>query len=115
MSKLVIHNLELFGYHGVYPEEQEKGQRFWVDVELEGDFAAKDELSETVDYSKVIEKIKQISSAKRFRLIESFAKAIAEELLREFPPACKVRARVRKRPTNLVVDWLAAEVIKERE
>lgn len=114
MSKIAIRNLELFGYHGVYPEEQEKGQRFWVDVELEGDFAAQDELGETVDYSQVVKKIRQVNRAKRFQLIESFAKAIAEELLREFPRACKVRARVRKKPTDLVVAWVAAEVSKER-
>lgn len=118
MNKILIHNLELFGHHGVYPEEREKGQQFWVDVELEGDFAAQDELSETIDYSQVIEKIKQINSVKRFQLIESFAKAIAEELLREFSKVHRVKVRVKKRPFEAAalspLDWVAAEVIKER-
>jgi len=116
MSKILIRNLELFGHHGVYPEEREKGQPFWIDVELEGDFAAEDELSETADYSRVIEKIKRINSARRFSLIESFAKAVAEELLRESSLVHRVKVRVKKRPSAALppLDWVAAEVIKER-
>lgn len=118
MNKIVIHNLELFGHHGVYPEEREKGQHFWIDVELEGNLAAEDELGETVDYSRVIEKIRQINDAQRFQLIESFAKAITETVLREFSKVRKVKARVKKRPVKAAalppLDWVAAEVIKER-
>lgn len=118
MNRIVIRNLELYGHHGVYTEEREKGQQFWVDVELEGDFAAQDELSETADYSQVIESIKRINSAQRFQLIESFARAIAQELLREFPRVRKVKARVKKRPVKAAalppLDWVAAEEIKER-
>ncbi len=118
MNRILICNLELFGHHGVDPEEREKGQQFWVDVELEGDFAAQDELSQTVDYSQVVKKIRQVNSAQRFRLIESFAKAIAEELLREFPRVRKVKARVKKKPVKAAalppLDWVAAEEIKER-
>jgi len=117
MRKIVIRNLELFGHHGVYREEQERGQYFWIDVELEGDFAAKDDLSETVDYGAVVEKIKQINNTKRFQLIESFAKAIAAELLGEFSKVRRVKARVKKRPFEAValLDWVAAEVSQERK
>jgi len=33
--KIELHGLELFGYHGVLPEEAENGQPFWYDIELE--------------------------------------------------------------------------------
>lgn len=113
MNKIVIRNLELFGHHGAYRQEQERGQYFWIDVELKGDFGAKDDLSETVDYGAVIEKIKQINSAKRFQLIESFAKAITEELVCEFSKVRRVKARVKKKPADLALGWVAAEETKE--
>ena len=34
MDKIIITDLELFGRHGVYPEEQVLGQKFLVSAEL---------------------------------------------------------------------------------
>ena len=49
-----LHGLEVFGYHGAYPEEQRDGQPFWFDVELEvGDRGADDRLADAIDYTEV--------------------------------------------------------------
>lgn len=37
MDKMVLHRMEYYGYHGVFPEERKLGQRFYIDLELELD------------------------------------------------------------------------------
>ena len=56
MDKIIIKDLELFGRHGVYPEEQVLGQKFLVSAELFMDTrkAGKtDCLEESVNYGTV--------------------------------------------------------------
>ena len=56
MDEIRIDNLEVYAHHGVYPEEQEKGQRFYVNAVLFLDVreaGSKDDLSLSVDYGKV--------------------------------------------------------------
>jgi len=117
MDKILIKNLKLFGYHGYGPREREAGQLFIIDVELEGDFSSAQDLSQTVDYSEVIERIREINAANNFLLIESFAQEIACSILESFPRVQRVKAKVKKRPPQPVgisLGYVAAEVIKER-
>lgn len=37
MDKIMIRGLRVFAYHGVNPEEKEKGQPFELDITLEAD------------------------------------------------------------------------------
>lgn len=97
-------------------EERERGQLFSVHAEIEFDFSHKDDLSETIDYVSVIERIRQLNETRSFRLIEAFAHAIAEEILKDFRQVRRVRVRVKKlRPTivpGITLDAVAAEVIR---
>jgi dihydroneopterin aldolase len=108
--------LQLFGHHGVYEDERERGQLFALDAEIEFDFPRRDELSETIDYSRVIERIRELNETQTFRLIETFAQAIAEEILKDFRQVRRVRVRVRKlKPEiapGITLDAVAAEVIR---
>lgn len=117
-GKILIEHLELFGHHGVYEHERAQGQPFAIDAELEFDFPQRDELAETVDYARVIERIRTVNTSNAFRLIETFAQVLARELLRDFPTVQRVRVRVRKlRPplgASLTVDAVAAEVTCDR-
>ncbi len=118
MTKLVIQGLELRGRHGVSAEEREQVQPFAIDLELEGDLGSADELEATVDYIEVIEKVKEINE-RSFKLIEAFARAVAEAILECFPRVERVAVRVRKLrpplPPGTRVGWLAAEVVMERQ
>lgn len=118
MTRLVIQGLELRGRHGVSTEERERPQPFAVDLELEGEFGPVDELEATVDYTKVIGKVEKINE-RSFKLIEAFARAIAEALLADFPSVGRVAVRVRKLrpplPPGTRVGWLGAEVVLERQ
>ncbi len=102
----------------MHEHERARGQFFAVDAELEFDLPSKDELSETVDYVCVIERIRAVNESSSFSLMETFAQAIAEEILRNFSRVQRVRVRVRKLhpplPSDITVGAIAAEVIHDR-
>lgn len=105
-----LRGLEVFGYHGAYPEEQADGQPFWFDVELEvGDRGADDRLDDAVDYTEVAAAIRELSDARRFDLLEALATAVADDLYKRFHPD-RLRLRVRKRPAGLPVEHSAVTV-----
>jgi dihydroneopterin aldolase len=104
-----LHGLEVFGHHGVLPEEERNGQLFWFDVELEvGDRGASDRIEDAVDYRLIEETVRQIS-AQRFVLLEALATATADALVARFDPE-RLVLRVRKRPADLQVEYSAVTV-----
>jgi dihydroneopterin aldolase len=91
-----IHDLRLFGRHGVHEEERERGQDFVFDVELEvGARGAGDRLEDAVDYVEVARAVREVSDSRQFALLEALASAVADELERLFSPD-RLRVRVRK-------------------
>lgn len=112
-----IFGLELFGFHGVLPEEQERGQRFLYDITLIAHDAGvrTDKLKDTIDYTAVVACIREISSGRRFNLIEALAATIADELIARFD-ASRVRVRVRKPEVELgmPIEFTAATVERSR-
>jgi len=99
-----VRDLRIFGRHGVHEEEQERGQDFLFDVELEvGERGTSDQLEDAVDYVEVARAVKEVSDATRYALLEALASAVADDLERRFAPE-RVRVRVRKpevRPADL--------------
>ncbi|MCR4404927.1 MAG: dihydroneopterin aldolase [Candidatus Acetothermia bacterium] len=116
--KILVHHLELFGCHGFTDAEQQRLQPFALDLELEGDFGHEDRLEATADYSQVIAKVEEINANNSFRLIETFASAVAAGILEAFPQVERVRVRLKKLhpplPPGTAVGWVAAEVVRER-
>jgi len=91
-----IHDLRLFGRHGVHDEERERGQDFVFDVELEvGERGTSDRLEDAVDYVEIARAVREVSDARQYVLLEALAAAVADELERRFSPD-RVRVRVRK-------------------
>ena len=93
-----LHGIILHGYHGVLDEERRDGQRFLVDVELdlEHEQAARtDRIEDAVDYREVVARVRQVSDARAYHLLEAFAAAIADALVADWPVTA-VRVRVRK-------------------
>ena len=113
-----LHGIILHGYHGVLDEERRDGQRFLVDVELdlEHEQAARtDAIEEAVDYRRVVARVREISDARAYHLLEAFSAAIAEALLEGFPVSA-VRVRVRKPDVVLEppVEFAAVSVERRR-
>jgi dihydroneopterin aldolase len=103
-----LHGLEVFGRHGVLPEEQRDGQTFLFDIELDVDEPAADRIEDAVDYRLVAERVQAVSDSRPFQLVETLAAAVAESLVESFPVA-HARVRVRKpRPAGIAAEWTAA-------
>jgi dihydroneopterin aldolase len=108
-----LYGLRVFGRHGVYPEERQRGQDFLFDVRLEvGNRGAGDRLGEAVDYDEVARCVREVSDAHAYDLLEALASAVADELAARFSPA-GLRVRVRKpdvRPAGIEVEHAAVTV-----
>jgi 7,8-dihydroneopterin aldolase/epimerase/oxygenase len=77
-----------YGYHGVFPEENQLGQRFIVDLELGLDLrpaTRTDQLKLTVNYAEVYEAVKREVEGTPLKLVETLAEKIAATLLEQFP------------------------------
>ncbi|HWB56701.1 MAG TPA: dihydroneopterin aldolase [Gaiellaceae bacterium] len=119
MSEVVIEieGLELTGYHGALAEERKRGQRFVFDVRLVAHDAGirSDQLVDTVDYTAVVARVRNVSDEHRFNLIEALAAAVADDLIERFPVS-HVQVRVRKPEVRLEapVAYTAATVERTR-
>lgn len=84
---------------GVYPEEQLAPQPFEVDIELEADQskpASTDSIADAIDYGPICEAIVRISKSEKFRLIESMAQRIVDELFSIDPKIDAMTITLRK-------------------
>jgi dihydroneopterin aldolase len=101
---VAVHDLRVFGRHGVHREERVRGQDFLFDVELDvGDRGTSDRIEAAVDYVEVARVVQEISDGRQFNLLEALASAVAVELETRFAPE-RVRVRIRKpevRPAGL--------------
>jgi 7,8-dihydroneopterin aldolase/epimerase/oxygenase len=108
--------IELWGFHGVLPEERRDGQRFFVDLSLE--YAAErvietDGIADAVDYRDVVAVVRDVSDGHAYNLLEAFAAAVGAALLERFALAA-VTVRVRKPDVVLDAPVEHAGVVVER-
>lgn len=119
MDKIRIERLECYGYHGVLPEENKLGQRFYIDIELGLDLqpaGTRDHLALTVNYAEVCQAVKQLVETKRFRLIEALAEAIATMLLETYTIVVEATVRVVKPhpPVHVHFGGVSVEIHRKR-
>ena len=98
MDQIIISDLEVLYSVGVTDAERSRPQRLRLTVELFSDLraaAATDDLSRTIDYFAVTQRVLHLGERRSWRLIESLASEIAALLLAEFKPA-KVSVEVKK-------------------
>lgn len=98
-DEVFLEGMRFYAYHGVNSEERAQGQRFLVDVVIEAELRSageRDDLTQTVNYSKVFEEVRSVVEGPPQHLIESVAEAIAARVLERFPLAGGVTVTVRK-------------------
>ncbi|AHA27941.1 dihydroneopterin aldolase [Candidatus Liberibacter americanus] len=118
MSKnyiIFLKNCAFFSNHGVYKEEEIKGQRFFVDIEMEiikDSVLESDSLESTIDYSDVFAITEKVIMGTRHNLIESLASSIAKKLLKEFKRIVRVVVTVRKPSASIkgILDYVETRV-----
>ena len=116
MDKIVIKGLRIFAYHGVNPEEKEKGQPFVLDITLYKDLSlpgATDDLNDTVNYSRVAKTATRVMLAQKDDLIERAASRVAEAVLAEFPVReVTVRLKNPRAPIAGDFEYVAVEITR---
>lgn len=115
MDQIIIKDLEVFGYHGVFEEEALLGQKFIISARLFLDTrkAGKtDDLKESLDYGEVCQVIKKLVETERYMLIERLAEEIAEKLLLTFPLLQSAEITVKKpwAPVLVTMDTVAVKI-----
>ncbi len=81
--KIFLNGMEFYAYHGAQKEENILGQRFIVYIEYEIETPEKDNLQETVDYTEIYNKTKEIVENFKFNLLETLASKIALEIFKD--------------------------------
>jgi dihydroneopterin aldolase len=118
-DKILLHGLVFHSYHGCHPAEAELGQKFVVDVELSCDLSAAgraDDLTKTIDYTKIYEDVKRIVEGKRYHLIETVAEDIAQTILKSYPVS-QVCVRVKKPqvPIAGALESVGVEMVRSKQ
>jgi dihydroneopterin aldolase len=96
---IFVTGLAVHAYHGVMPHEAKVGQTFALDLALDIDLqeaSRSDRIAATVSYDEVVDLASGAFRARRYRLIEAAAGAVAEAILRKFPRVARVRVTVHK-------------------
>ena len=117
-DRILIEGIKFHGFHGLTKLERQVGVRLSVDLMLEKDLEEAgrgDNVRATVDYRVVHERVVTLGRGSSHRLLESFAVAVLEALLDEFP-VDRVTVRVRKDTPVLdgIVDSVGVEMTRDR-
>lgn len=99
MDEIRIDNLKIYAYHGVYAEENEKGQDFYVNAVLYTDTrkaGQEDALALSTNYGEVCHFVNDFLKVHTFRLIETMAEKTAEQILLHFPLVKELDLEIRK-------------------
>ncbi len=118
-DSVFVNGLVLHAYHGVMPHEAKVGQPFVLDLVLHMDLAAaakSDKVADTVSYDVVATAASRAFMAKRYRLLEAAAGAVADSILENFSKVTKVQVTVRKphAPVAAVFDDVGVTLVRSR-
>lgn len=115
LDKIIIEDLECFGYHGVLKEEQVLGQKFLVSLVLytnTRDAGREDCLDKTLNYAEICKKIQTFMHNERFLLIEAAAEHLAQMLLLNYSLLKEVQITIKKpwAPVHISMKTVAVEI-----
>ena len=121
-DRISVRNVRFDAAHGVYPEEQQKPQPFFVDVEVDAELAPAgrgDALAASVDYSELVRvAVERVGAGGHADLIEALAERIADAAMEVVATSGatvhEVRVRVRKPEAAVAapIDWAGVEVVR---
>lgn len=117
MDCICIKNLEVFGNHGVFKEENKLGQKFSVSVRLYLDTrqaGMDDDLSKSVHYGNVCSFIDKFMKERTYQLIEAVAEHLAQELLLNFSHIKKLDVEIKKpwAPIGLPLEEISVKITR---
>ena len=117
-DRIEIIGLRVWGRHGVLPAERRVGQEFVIDVSLEVDVsaaAATDDLTRTVDYASLSDRLAAVVAGEPVDLIETLAQRLAEECLADDRVAAvDVAVHKPSAPVKVTVDDIVVRIRRTR-
>lgn len=118
MDEIRIDNLEVYAYHGVFPEENEKGQLFFVNAVLYTHTRAAglaDDLTLSTHYGEVCHLITRWMQEHTCQLIETVAENVASKILLTYPLIEKVDLEIRKpqAPIGLPFESVSVKICRQ--
>ncbi|MDO4633340.1 MAG: 2-amino-4-hydroxy-6-hydroxymethyldihydropteridine diphosphokinase [Eubacteriales bacterium] len=118
MDKITIKNLEIFANHGVFPAENELGQKFVISAVLytETRKAGKsDDLTCSIHYGEVSHFIKKFVEGHTYKLLETVVEQLAEALLLEWKNLQAVELEIQKpwAPIGLPLETVSVAIRRE--
>ncbi len=119
MDQIIIQDLSIYAKHGVYTEENILGQQFLVSVYMDLDLlraGQADDLSRTIDYGAVCHFITRYMQEHTYKLVESAAEHLAQELLMQYAQVNRIRIKVKKpwAPIGLPIKNVCVSVDRAR-
>lgn len=85
-DRIALRGLRVYGHHGVLEHERRQGQEFIIDAVLWLDAApaaAADDLSRTVSYAEIADRLVSLAGGEPVQLIETLAERLAMACLAE--------------------------------
>jgi len=112
-DQIIVEDLQIYAHHGVYRQENEKGQNFYVSVVLDTDTRAAgmaDELGLSTNYGVVCRFLHTFLTEHTYKLIETAAERASEALLLQFPHVRQVTMEVKKPEAPITVPFGSVSV-----
>ena len=79
-----LSKIECFGKHGVYDNEKNNEQKFFVDIHINIEDFEEDDISRTINYEEVVDLVIKIVEQESFDLIESLSKNIVKKIVNQY-------------------------------
>ena len=118
MDEIFIEGLKIYGYHGVYPEEEARGQNFVLSVRLFlslQEAGLGDELDKSISYEEVCLFLKDEFNRQRHQLIETVAERLSAALFKKYKELKELEIRVAKPEAPIDADFENVSVCIRRK
>lgn len=117
MDKITVEGARFCVHLGVTKEERVREQEIIVDFILFFNTqlsAQTEDISDTIDYYPVCQRIGELLKKQEYKLIETVAERIAQNILKSFKVR-KILVRVRKQHALSFAQYAAVEIVREAE
>lgn len=119
-DRISVKNLKVFAHHGVLPEEKQKGQYFYLDIDIFGDFlipCLTDSVEDTVNYDEVCSCAYKAMTENTFDLIERAAQVVCDSIFKQFDNVNEIEVTLKKphAPVKCDIDYAAVTIRRRRE
>ncbi len=112
-DQIIVEDLQIYAHHGVYRQENEEGQNFYISAVLDTDTRAAgmaDDLGLSTNYGVVCRFLHTFLTEHTYKLIETAAEKASEALLLQFPYVRQVTMEVKKPEAPITVPFGSVSV-----